>query len=349
MIRLTLADAMPDVSRVAGATGMNTSDPRVLAYLNMAQQELMNAGDWPSLICRMRFKVNGGKITVPSEFDRILYMNVDGVAMTMQSPWYEFVANGPDMLYAGWNVPPIEWVDNGLLGQLWGVIDKEQVATFEDIPSTNGPFFPTVFGTVSELVGGARPLLTLQGYDANNQWIRSVGSSGQWIDGVEIPINGDTYPFSVTSDQSFSEITAAIKPATNGYVSVYVASITAPTPVFLVTYAPKDTTPYYRRYFIRGLSRTQVNCVLCRLRRRYVPATQPNDFLLISNLPALISMTQAIFYRETKDPQSYIAYREIAMSLLKEEATAYIGKQRQKPLITFGEGMGVRTDGNYIL
>lgn len=349
MIRLTLADAQPEVSRVAGATGMNTSDPRVLAYLNLAQQELMNAGDWPSLICRMRFKVNGGKITVPSEFDRILYMNVDGVSIAMQSPWFEFVANGPDLLYAGWNTPPIDYADGQLLGQLWGAIDKEQVVTFEDIPTSNGPYYPIVVGTVNELVAGTRPVIVLQGYDQNNQWIRSPGSSGGWIDGVEIAINGDTPPFTATTTQAFSAITAVIKPATNGYVPVYVSSLAAPTPFFLVTYAPNDINPYYRRYCIRGLSKTQFNCVLARLRRRYVPALQPNDFLLISNLPALITMTQAIYYREAKDIQSYIAYREIAIKLLQDEASAYIGKQRQKPLITMGEGMGVRLDGNYIL
>ena len=60
-------------------------------------------------------------------------------------------------------------------------------------------------------------------------------------------------------------------------------------------------------------------------------------------------MVQAVYYREAKDPQAYAQYKAIAIDILQKEAKSYIGLQRQKPIITFGEGMGVRPDGNYIL
>jgi hypothetical protein len=60
-------------------------------------------------------------------------------------------------------------------------------------------------------------------------------------------------------------------------------------------------------------------------------------------------MLQAIYYRESKDPQNYAAYKAIAIEILQKEAKAYIGLQRSKPLITFGEGLGVRRDGLYIV
>jgi hypothetical protein len=119
--------------------------------------------------------------------------------------------------------------------------------------------------------------------------------------------------------------------------------------VFLCSYAPYDTRPYYRRYRIPNLSCTQTYCVEARLRKRFTPIVNVNDFLLIPNLPALSTMVQAVYFREAQDIQSYAAYKAIAVGILQKEMTAYIGKQRQKPLITVNEGFGVRMDGNYIL
>lgn len=329
---------------------MNTSDPRVIDYLNLAQEELMNEGDWPSVVARLRFRISGCKIVVPSEFDRIMLMTINGIPMQMQSPWFEFVGEGPDFLNTDYLVPPIDYNDRLNLGGLVGVIDREQVATFEDIPLTGGPYYPVVYGTADETGGlpNNRPKIIIRGYDANRNWVRSLGPGGIWMDGIELPINGDTPPFASTSTQSFSEVTAIIKPVTNGYVNLYVTNNTT-AEVFIGSYAPRDTNPYYRRYHIPGLSPVQIYCVLARLRRRFFPARADNDFLLIGNLPALISMMQAVYYREAKDMENYTAYKATAIDIMRKETKAYVGLQRTKPLISFGEGTGVRLDGSYIL
>lgn len=348
MIRLTVADALPALARVAGATGMNPSNPQVLSYLNLAVQELMDEGDWPSLIARMKFKITGGRMIIPSEFDRVLYLNVNGTPVQMHSPYFEYVGEGPDLITSSNGAPPIDQTSIDLLQYLVGALDKEVVATFEDIPSDGTIYYPVVYGTVDERVNGVRPNILLQGYDQNGVWVRSRDNTGAWIDGINIPINGDTAPYAFQSPQAFSVITGAQKPVTNGYVSVYASNGTMPQ-TFLVTYAPYDTRPYYRHYFLPGLSTSQTYCINARLRRRYTAAVSNNDFLLITNIPALTAMMQAIYYREAKDPQSYAIYKQMAVDILKREAKSYIGQQRQKPLITMGEGMGVRRDGMLIL
>lgn len=355
MIRATYGQFKPEIARVAGVSGMEIKDARVMAYTNSAIFELMNEGDWPSIVGRLRFKTCGCKITVPSDYDRFFYCTIDRFPMMMQSPWYEFVGYG-------WDVPPLltqaGGVDNTafqLWGQLSGVLDKDDVGTFNDVPSDGNQYFPAVYATVNEAVNGANPFINVQGYDSSNNWIRTQDTSGAWIDGQNITINGNAPLSPTVGAVAISQVTAITKPLTNGNVLLYCQQAGGQNSTFLCTYAPKDTTPFYRRYEVPGLRNvlspggTKNHCVLARLRKRYVPITCDSDFLLISNLPALLSMVQGIYYRESKDFQSYQMFKSAAVELMQKEMKSYLGLQRTKPAITFGEGTGVRPDGQYIL
>ena len=342
MIRATYADLKSELARVAGATGMSISDPRVLNYTNLATLELMNEWDWPQLVVRMHFKTSNCTINVPSEFDRILSLNINGVPQPLQSPWFEFVGYGPG--YPSVLGSPITDLDTGLLGQLEGVLDKEDAATFNDIPSDGTNYTPTIIAGDSSDAGS---VVILQGYDQTGQWVRSNDPVNGWQDGVSLTLVGSGTA-QASSSQVFSAITAALKPVTNSYLSLYVSS-TKQQNYFLCQYAPYDTRPYYRRYKIPNLTNGTTYCILARLRVRYRPIVNTGDFLLIPNLAALATMIQAVFYREAQNLQMYAAYKQIAVDILKKEMTAYIGKQRQKPLITCGEGFGVRQDGLLIV
>jgi hypothetical protein len=271
----------------------------------------------------------------------------------MQSPWFEFIGEGPDLALSMYGIEPMNTQNESLIKRFIGVLDREQIYTFEDVPKDGNTYYPVVYGTVNELTPGSttRPLLTLLGYDNNSNFIRSQSAGGSWIDGMQLPINGDTSPFASMGVIPFIQVTGITKPVTNGYVLLYAYCPTTNKSVYLGNYTPYDTTPYYRSYKIPGLENNtgQTYYVNARCRRRYTPIVNQQDFLLISNLPALTSMLQAIYYRESKDIQNYQAYKMIAIDILKKEMTAYIGQQRQKPVITFGESTGVRRDGMYIL
>jgi hypothetical protein len=353
MIRARYSDFQQQLARVSGVTGMSPTDPRVMTYTNLAIFELMNEGDWPSLIARLQFRLTQPRVVLPAEFDRILYLTVNHSPIPMQSPWFEFVGDGPDFADSIYGVGSQNVQNDTLLKRFIGVLDREQIYTFEDVPQDGNVYYPVIYGTVSELSAGTsnRPILVLEGYDSNNQWIRTQSIYGGWIDGMELPINGDTSPFSTVGTISISQVTGITKPVTNGNVQLYAYCAAANKNVYLGNYTPYDTVPYYRSYKIPGLENNvgQQYHVIARCRRRYFPIVSPNDFLLITNLPALTSMLQAVYYRESKDPQNYAAYKAIAIDILRKEMTAYIGQQRTKPAITFGEGTGVRRDGMYIL
>lgn len=353
MIRRTFGQAKTELARTAGATGMAVADDAVMAYTNQATEELMNEGDWPSVVDRLRFRIARDKcrFVLPSDYDRMLYCTLDQVPLQMQSPWFEFVAYGLDYLNqtdteANWSLFP----------RFQGVLDKDAVVTFEDIPTTGGPWYLRVSGTVDEKVDGVRPTIIVQGYDTDKNWIRSQ-VAGEWIDGIAVAINGDTQPFFAQTTQAFSYITGIIKPVTKGNVLLHVANSDQSTIEYIGQYAPKDTAPFYRQYSVPDLRQiltaeagTALRCrtIVARCRKRYVPVTDDNDWLLIGNLPALKKMVQAVYFSEAQNYELYAVYKAQAVEILQKEAKAYVGLQRQKPLFTFTEGLGIRQEGVYI-
>lgn len=351
MIRRAFSQVKSELARVCGGTGMDTSDSRVMGYLNMATEELMQEYDFPSVVDRLVFNVTSGHITLPSAYDRIMMMNLNCVPLQMQSPWFEFIATGWELL----NEIPADDSFFDSLGVLSGVLDRDRVCQFEDVPTDDAPYTLRIYGQAGHDERDddlQRPKIIVRGYDNDGVWIRTQDSTGEWIDGVEIEINADTAPYYVDSTQTIKEITAIVKPITNGYVYAYAVPATAGTPTFLAAYAPYDENPFYRKYFIKGLcgETDETVQILARCRRRYVPVTRDSDELIISNLPALKAMVMAIFYLESGEPDNYLKYKATAVDILKKEMKAYLGLQTgSKPAITFGEGMGVRRDGNYIL
>lgn len=347
MLRRNYGAIKNELKRVAGATGMNTSDERLLAYVNVATEELMNEGDWPTIIDRLRFKITTSRITLPSDYDRMLYCTVSGIPQQMQSPWFEFVGYGLDLLCSTTSS------EAALLSRFEGVLDKDNAATFADIPDDDGLiYYPRVYAETDESAGGVRPVINIQGYDADKNWIRTADGAGGFIDGVNIQINGDAAPFWQQSTQTISYVTAITKPVTKKNVRLYASTLDGLTQVYLGQYSPGDTTPFYRQYSVPGISfptTTTERSVVARCRRRYVPLTKDADFLLISNLPALKAMMQAVYYGEAKDPDGYVKYKLLAIDILRKEAKAYIGLSNQKPLMTISEGAGERSDGIYIL
>ncbi len=344
MLRRTYGSIKDELKRVAGSTGMNTSDSRLMVYVNAATEELMNEGDWPTIIDRLKFKITSNRIVLPSDYDRMLYCTVGGVPQQMQSPWFEFIGFGLELLTG------LATTDGSLYPRFEGVLDKDTTATFQEIPDDK-TYYPRIYAQTDERVNGVRPEIVIQGYDRDGNWIRSPDGSGGFIDGVSIPINGDVAPFWIQSTQSFSRVTATIKPVTKKNVLLYASTSDGATQHYIGQYAASDTTPLYREYSIPGLCHRngQEICVIARCRHRFVPITRDADFLLISNLPALKAMMQAVYYAESKDSDEYLKYKTIAISLLKREAKAYIGIQQQKPIMTISEGAGMRSDGIYIL
>lgn len=322
MNKLRLIDAKPDLTRIAGVTGMAVTDARFLTRLNRAIEELMNEGDWPGIVDRYRFTIAGGVIVLPRELNRILGVAADGLPMEMVSPWYEFVASGPGPQDEG------GWTDN--------VIDRGETCTMLPIPDGSHAALE-VEADLDERTAGVRPSLIVRGYDQNGKWIRSEIDAVQ-ADGIKIQINGDTPPRLVLSAVEFSSVESIIKPLTKGFVRLY-CTIDGRR-YLLGNYAPTETLPTYRQYFVPTLNANDTHTVIVRARKRFTPVRVDNDFLLVTHMGALESMVMALQKREEENFASYAALKAIAVGLLKKEALAYRGQVR-KPAITISKSAAI--------
>jgi hypothetical protein len=357
MISATYGDLLPELSRVAGTTGMKVTDPRMLSMVNMAQQELMNEGAWAGVVDRWKVRFLNGNIVLPPELDMMLECTVDGVDQQIMSPWGEFVAYGPgpqeDIL------PRV-----GSRRRTWyscaggNIYDRGESPVYTDIPISDGscscdniPVGPWNVRIYADPTGDEAPgaYATVQGLDENGLVIRtsiSDGSGGsEWINGERLVISSGSG--AVESLSYFSKITAFTKPRTNKYVRF--TAWNGATEVQLSNYAPWETTPSYHRYFSPVLqpqpcdSRDADTCcgvVLARCRRRFVPVEENTDVLIISNILALKSMVIAQWKREAGNLDEYAAQKLTAVDLMRKESIAYTGKVRT-PAMTFQRGTAI--------
>ncbi len=343
MIQRTLKQVRSELQAVAGTTGMNVSDSRFTDRLNLCQQELMDTGDYPGVVDRWLFKADQatGHVALPSFLDRLMSVTVDDVPRTIVSPWYEFYQYGPGQQddYTAYGRARRCWIDV--------VMDRGETPVQVPIPDSNsgmdGPWVLRIYPAVDETVGAEIPVINVQGLDDDGLIIRSLtdGTAGDYYTGLNIPI--DFAQGYVETTQQYSKITGVIKPATNGYVKI--TAWNGVDEVELSNYAYNETTPSYRRYYIpaihnRGRSGVREKVLLGRCRKRFVPVSEDDDLLIISNINALKSMIIAQWKRDAGDYEAYGIQKQTAVDILKREAEGYHGKSRI-PSITFQRGYPV--------
>lgn len=329
MVIRTLGSVRSPISRVCGQTGVPADSSVIVDNINEAIEELINAGDWPGVVDRYNFKIEDGEVVLPAQFDRLMGFSVGTAVFQTRSPWFEFVDYGPG--------PNAEFGGNSI-GVDGILLDRGEAPVFTPIPDDDTSYTLYTVGEVDERVLGVRPEINVQGIgDNSGMQARTVRTNvaGSWIDGEQLAINGDTPPFEFAGTSVFTNVTQVVKPITKGYVELWATNGT--NDVLLSTYAPKETIPTYRKYYIPSHHAAGTTTVLVRARKRFVPVVNDTDQLIISNLPALKAMVQAFSLRDNNDWAAYAQTRMIAIQLMKEEAKSYRGTART-PVINFSAG-----------
>lgn len=350
MIQRTFGQVKYELARVSGTTGMPMTDDRIRLYLNQATEELMNEGDWPGVVDRYYFKTQNHHIILPYFLDRIMGIAINDRPYSMRSPWFEFVEYGPGPQ----NDNNCKWVDN--------VLDRGEVAIQAIFPNeANGPWNLFVEAEVQEgIVAGTSitPItITVQGTAPNSRQVRTMhGTSYGWGEQFELDPNP---PYTTYGTAVFTGVTGVIKPNTNGYIKLWATNGNPASDTLLATYGPNETAPSYHAYFLPSLkdcligasacwtccnSNTESSTVqndgelrvLVRGRKRFIPILKDDDFLIITNLPALIAMMVAVIKREHSDPQGYAAYKLNAIDIMQKEAKSYRGSIRTPSITVMG-------------
>ena len=337
MIQRTYGDVKDEIARVCGVSGMSVTDERLLVRTNSAIEELMNLGEWPNVVDRWHITALDGHIVLPTHLDRLMQINLRGVPQTVVSPWFQFVAYGPGTRedqqgFLRW------WCDDSV------ITDRGESPVRVRLPETGGPWKLRVYTAVDESIvtdgTAANPDCTIQG-NYGDEIIRTQ-VDGEWINGERVELDW-TVPY-VETVSDFDEVTVFTKPETNGYIKLTAWDGTTETE--LSNYLPTDTTPSYHHYFSQWLSEldaaddSPLRTVRARCRKRFVPAKEDTDVLIIGNVPALREMVVAQFKREADNAESYAPHMQSALAIMRAEALAYRGKSRI-PGLTFQKGFAV--------
>lgn len=343
-MRVTLANMRdPQWCRAAYLMNVDPTSERYTSYVNAACRKIFFSGkNFFDLTQRFVMCVYNGCLTFPRQVAAIEAMWVCGQPVTLRNQWFEYLDSGPWLQTPeGRRCTETNGASINRFGQFWcnfgNGYDRGTACTFADIRGLNKKV--RVDAAVAE-ADDARILL--QGFDENSQWIRTE-VDGEWIDGEYVDIS--TTP--TNSTKFFSNLTAVIKPVTNGNVRLYEYNNDTTDQRAIAVYEPTEINPSYRRMLVPGLSsarccnqdcdddsddecrRVQVTCIA---RLEYVPVAHDNDWVIPGNPDAVAEMMQSVREGEMHNPEQMMFHEGKSLSMLSTQLRHYLGHSIVQPL-----------------
>lgn len=316
-------------SRIPAAAGQCPNTPKLLAWLNEAQERLLYEGKWWGTFARLRICADSGCITLPPQIATIEAVAICGRPIVIRDNWFEFLENG-----MGLRNECSCWPE---------CLARGEYPTFTDITGTDKKLL-----FLCDLTADVGKQVLALGYDANGNWIRTQ-QNGDWQDGELITLSQSPGTQSVNL---FTSLTGVQLPSDmKGQTWLYSYSTTDTTLIMLGHYQYFETNPSYARYFVPRLnscikSQSAGSCNKVQVemvgKMAFIPTVNPSDYLIIPCLPALKEMIIAIKNAENEgDGQKANAILATGMGLAK----AILDKQLNHQL---GDGtqIGITIQGS---
>lgn len=319
-------------SRAPSSLGACASDgPRLAGLVNEAQTMLLEAGGetgWYGTWGKMAFNVTRAAphLTLPRHVARIINAAICSDPVRIQNGFFE-------VLEYGVGIQP-----NSCVCQLKEIYDRGTVPTMVDLDNTGNTKMLRFYITDQRDIGKT---ILVQAVDSNGSTLRSL-ANGVDVQGVYIRLAAPFVDSEFTlGANALSKITGFQKDILVGDLRVYEVDTESGTQALLSIFEPSETTPCYRRYYLGGLPS---NCcpgettiqVTAVVKYAFVPVQVDEDWLLISNIPALKRACESIRYGEIDSPQAQATaaskWRE-AIKLLNAQLDHNFGRQR--PAINF--------------
>jgi hypothetical protein len=136
-----------------------------------------------------------------------------------------------------------------------------------------------------------------------------------------------------TTKNTFRDIDAINKTPTKGWVRVYALDPLTSVESCIAILAPDETLPQYRRYAIPGFENEEGSAVTVLAKRKFIPVTNDDDDLIVTNLGALKMMAIAIEKEENNNLVEAKIYEDKAVDLLKEELKEVEGANIGRPQV----------------
>ena len=317
-MKVTLGTAK---TRIAKHLNLCATDARTTEYINEAQRRLIESGKWKGTYGRFNICATSGCIAWPRQIETIETVAVSENVGVVRNGWFEFVESGYGLLDNKDNVG-------------YQLLDRGESPTHKDMSGAGKPIRVYAFNEAD-----AGKTITIQGYDENNNWVRTVksgsGASAVYQDGVVVTlVNGYVDTSASPYNTNFKSITGVLKDTTEGNVQLYEITVASPlTQVDIATYEPDETLPSYRRSLIPSLggasgcedgTDTKV-AVTVIAKLRFINGVKDTDVLMVSDLYAVKNMAVAIKLEENRDFGAAAEYRNLAIESLQNQLANHMG------------------------
>lgn len=289
-MRSTLGDVRPYIAPV---WSWCNDDARVPGKVNEIQARLLPMGKWVDAYQHYRFCVRSACITLPWQLETIETCAINNYPMPIHSEWYQYIKDGYGLLDG--NTMAVEDKGSG-----W--------VAFDDVVGANKKL--RVYSDTPEAAGAT---ILLEFWNQNKLPVRTEypAGSGTWINGERVAISQvqtNTVNFCMANG-----LVAVQKPVTNGNVYLYEYDTVLLTQKLLAIYEPDEVRPNYRRYVIPycnqdaspACSNQTVDVIA---KRRFIPARNDNDWLIVGNPGALKMGAMALRKEENNLPGEAAIY-----------------------------------------
>jgi hypothetical protein len=254
--------------------------------INTSQERLISQGYWKNTVIYLTLQILAdGWIVPPPNIESIVVTLIEGFPLTMRNRWFES-HEGTVAKKTRFNSPSISCIDRGT------------GPTFFDILQ------PTNIQVGSTQIEAADVGVTIFGDDQNGNEV----TGGEYV------------AVNATSQTLFSNITRVQKTLSVGSIILWAYGQT------LASIPPLVVYPTFRRYFIPGLGDNPLpvgSCVEAQCKLKYAPAWNPQDFLVVSNYPALKEMVFCVANEEAQKLDVAAIHEQRAVKILNDELRAH--------------------------
>lgn len=262
----------------------------------------MYRGDWAGTILPIQVSVIRGVVTMPRIVGEVRKINITKKYVPVYNGWYNFLP----FHWSGGNCcgPWLDWLDlrNPWLGE-YG-----RACTFAQPPTS------TCVLQIQGIADDVGAILQFFGTDPTGNPLRTDNGDGTWSDGITLTLN---LPFTVGTDL-VGNVVRAIKPRTQGQVSVSALDTLTGTSTPLAVYDASETNPSYAQYTLHAQACTPPPTwtAIALVKLKFVPVVADTDPVLIPNLHALKLFIQGVRFGEAGDRANSLAYQADAVKEL---------------------------------
>lgn len=339
------------LSRGPQSIGLCASDVSGNAqYVNSAIQRLLLAresGDtgWWGTWAKMVFNVakTDPFITLPRDVARLINVDMCRSPIVVQNEFYEFLQFGIGLQDPN---PPFGQCRNTncVIPEAY---DRGSFPSFIDLDEGR---ILRVY-TTDNLDLGKRVLV--QGTDTNNNPIISQDGVNH-VRGIFLDLSD---PTGFADSPTLNSLTGIQKDVTVGPLRFYQVNPDNGDQELILTMEPSEEVASYRRYYLAGLPKnccdpgddTTTAQVTAMAKLEFVPVRVDTDYLLISNIEALICECESIRYSTMDSPGAKQMAQERhaqAIRLLQGELVHQLGRER--PAIAFSPFGSAHLRNQYI-